>query len=266
MVFNRLRRRRIRKKTTLRKKVQNKQITKVVKSVLHRNIENKYAMKYLNRMPVNTNMGGVIGIDTYNIIPDLQVGITGQQGERVGNRVKPLSLSLSMNFFPNRTTPETDWGAYGAYFDLYVYSIKGQKRALSDVSTYISGLLRPSIFGSNDDTLYQGQPQNWFQTINDDNIVCLHRKRFRISNPYDTNGVNSASNGGTLFKDYSVSLSKKVLKTLSYSDEFDRSPNNQAIYATMVCTKSDNSLQDPDPNNWTLGTVNMSSKLVYEDP
>lgn len=266
MVYNRLRRRRVKGKKSLRQKVQSKQITKVVKRVLHANVENKYAMKYLNRMPVNTNMGGVTGIDTFSVIPDLEVGLTGQTGDRVGNRIKPLSLSLSMAFFPNQTTPSSNWGNLGAYFDLYVYSIKGQKRQLADVSTYVASMLRPSIYSPNDDTLYQGQPQNWFQTINDDNIICLHRKRFRISNPYNDNGVCSAANGGVLFRDYSLSLSKKVLKTLSYSDEFDRQCNNQCIYATMVATKADNSLANPDPNNWTLGTVNMSSKLVYEDP
>lgn len=240
-----------------------KVISSVVKKELHKNIENKYAMAYQNNLRVNTNMGGVTGNDLYAVIPSLFQGVQGQTGERIGNRVKPMSLVLNLSFTPNTATPQADWGQYGAYFDLYVFSVKGRQRLENDISSQVATMFRPSIFGGSTDTLYQGLPQDWFKTVNDDTIIIHHRKRFHMSNPYNQGGVNSASNGGSLFKNYTVSLSKKLKANFSYTNTSDAEPNNQAIYATLVCTKSDN--VGIDTSNYTLGTVNWSSKLVYED-
>jgi len=260
---NKLYKRRRPRRRPLRANKSTKLVTKVVKRELHRNIENKFAMAYQNNFRVNTNMGGVTASDLYAVIPSLAVGGEGQTGERIGNKIKPLSLVLNCSFTPNQTTPETSWGDYGAYFDLYVFSVKGRQRLENDISSTVATMFRPSIYGSSVDTLYQGLPQDWFKSINDDNVICHYRKRFFMSNPYNTgNNINSASNGGTLFKNHTISLSKKLKASLQYTNANDGEPNNQAIYATMVCTKPDNVI---DTTNYTLGTVNWSSKLIYED-
>jgi len=86
-----------------------------------------------------------------------------------------------------------------------------------------------------------------------------------MSNPYNQNGVSSASQMSALNYSYNFSLTKALKKTWKYTNDLDSSANNQGIYACMVCTKSDFSSNNPDSNNYTLGTANFMTKLVYED-
>lgn len=156
------------------------------------------------------------------------------------------------------------------YFDLYVFSIKKMKDSTLYDTVGIGEMaqfFRPSTAGN--DTTYAGRVYNYFQNVNTDVISVVHKRRFKMSptNLADTGaGLNGSwvDNYSQFSINHTVPLSKHVAKTLKYTNTTDENPNNCALFATLVCTRADATVNDEGPT-FTGGLVSFNSCMVYED-
>lgn len=247
-----------------RSKAKNKQTVAIVKRVLHSQIENKQAFFAQGGIRVAGSFPSSLQAGMYSIIPNLNSAISGDNS-KVGQVVKPLSLRLGVNAFLNNLGG--NWNA-PMYFDLYVFSIK----KIKDATLYdgagageISRFLRPSETGT--DTAYEGRFYDFHKNVNRDVINLYHKKRFKMA-PTNLAALNNVDgnwndNYTSVAINYSVPLTKHIAKTLKYSNTTDTVPNNCALFATMVVTKSTDTLNG-DPS-FVAGTVNFNSTMVYED-
>ena len=256
-----------------RRKVQNKNVVKIVKRELHRNIENKQVTKFVTPIRVATSFPSTLQNGMYSVIPDTYAPgsaaeLASGNGSRIGQQLKPLSLRLSANFYP--TTSDIEALA-PIWFDLYVFKIK----KIKDSSLYDSqGVIETANFfrptnSAGGDAFYSGAVQNWYQNINTDVIQILHKRRFKMC---PTNLEVSASVNDGRWRDNQciytgqcqVPLSKHLPSTLKYTNGSDTRPNNSAIFATMVATSGIAGATGPAPSV-VYGNVSFMSTMVYED-
>lgn len=250
---------RLHKKNQISKR-SSKKIAEVVKRELHKNIENKQATTYAINTRVSTNMASTIATGIYNVIPNLEQSFSANAG-RVGQQVKPMSLNLKANFW---LTPTLAQSAYPVYFDLYVFSIKAVNDATFDISSEMAKFFRPSTLQAGTDTIYVGAAQNWYQNINQDVIKMYHRQRFKMSPTIPSiNQSIYVDNSAMLSQDVNISLTKHLKSSFKYTNSSDPKPNNQAIYATMVCTEG--SATGATAPLVQFGACTFVSSLVYED-
>ncbi|AXH77418.1 MAG: putative capsid protein [Cressdnaviricota sp.] len=248
-----------------KRKTKSRAITKIVKRVLHSNIENKQAFKAVSGIRVNSAFPTTIGGGMYPIIPEVASAISGDNS-KVGQQIKPLSLRLGMTAFINSASGNFNGPMY---FDLYVFSIKKMKDAtLYDTVGVgeVSRMFRPSLTGT--DTAYDGRNYNWFQNVNQDVINLHHKKRFKMSptnlaaiSNLDGNWVDNYSQYSI---NYTLPLTKHIAKTLKYTNSIDTQPNNCALFATLCVTKAD-ATSNAEAPVFVGGTVAFNSCMVYED-
>ncbi len=245
-------------------KAKNKQTVAIVKRVLHSNIENKQAFRQAALVDVATSMPASIVAGMYPVIPQVFSSLDGDNS-KVGQTIKPMSLRLGMTAFLNTLTSSNN---ANIYFDLYVFKIN----KIKDQTLYdsvgpgeVSRFFRPSIAGS--DTLYEARNYNWFQNINKDVITPLHKKRFKMAPTKLAGTSNLDGNWNDNYTqtsiNYTVPLSKHLLKTLKYTNGTDDTCNNCAIFATMVATPAQ--ATDLASTPAVYGSVSFNSCMVYED-
>lgn len=254
------RRRRSRRGT---KRVFKKSVTKIVKRVLHSEIENKRAFNVGN-FEITGEMNVV---NCFQVLPPMLYGARDEQ--RVGNVITPRSLRLGITMTmlaePYALNANV-MGRTGVYFDLYIFKCiqkpsYDQPILGSDLDTFLQA--------GDSYNRYQANPFNWHQTINKQKFICLHRSR-RLMNSQsarlregvptineDTWGQNTNSSYST-----TISLSKKVKSKLKYNDASSNA-TNCGIYAVVVATRADN-IQFPDIL-FPAGQVSFYSEMVYED-
>ncbi len=262
VVYNPKKKRRNRRR---RAKGKNKQIKEVVERVLHSNLENKQSFDAQSGIRVTTSFPTSLTNGIYAVIPPTVSAISGDLS-KVGQQIQPRSLRLGLTAFLN-----TAGGNFNGvmYFDLYVFKIK----KLKDSSLFdsvgpgeMNKFFRPSLSGT--DTTYEGRCYDWFKNINRDVITILHKKRYKMapSNLAATSNLNGAWNDNYVQMSIndSIPLSKHLPKTLKYTDTTDDAPNNCAIFATMVMTKSDATTTGESPV-FQGGTCTFNSTMVYED-
>lgn len=238
-----------------------KGVTRIVKKVLHSQIENKRA--YFRDVTYITPQMDTV--NCYKVIPTIFSGT--KQGERIGNIIKPVSLrlgiSMTMRSAPNGIA-DVDMGRTGVYFDLYIFKVVSKPSYSNLIS---SSDLDFFLQAGNSANRYVAEAINWHQTINKEKFICLHRSR-RLMNSIGSKAgspdVLFESWGQNTNSAYSVDipLSKKLKTKLKFNDS-DGVPTNCAIYACVVATRADN-IQFDDPN-YAIGTVDYFSELVYED-
>lgn len=251
-------RRSFRKKS--RKPVVKEAVKAYVKKEIHRGVENKQATTYAINTRVQTQMPTSVATGIYQVIPPLEATLSGNAG-RVGQQVSPRSLILNANFW---LTPTLTGSAYPVYFDLYVFEVKAINDTSFDISTELGQFLRPTVLNAGADTFYEGRAQNYYQMINSDVIKILHKQRIKMSTVI-TN-VNQGvwiDNTAQLSGDVKISLSKHLKSKFKYTNSGDLHPNNQSIYATMVCTEA-SAPGTPAPLA-QFGACTFTSNLIYED-
>lgn len=254
------RRRRSRRGT---KKVFKKTVTKIVKRVLHSEIENKRAFN-LGNFDITGEMNVV---NCFQVLPQMLYGARDEQ--RVGNIITPRSLRLgiTMTMLAEPYAMNANaMGRTGVYFDLYIFKcIQKPSYDQPIVGSDLDAFLQAGDASNR----YQSQAFNWHQTINKQKFICLHRSR-RLMNSTsaslrdgvptineDTWGQNTNSSYST-----TISLSKKVKSKLKYNDA-NGNATNCGIYAVVVATRADN-IQFPDLL-FPAGQVSFYSEMVYED-
>lgn len=247
-----------------KRKAKSKAITQIVKRVLHSNIENKQAFKSAPQARVGSAFPTSIATGMYPIIPNLVSGLSGDNS-KVGQVVKPLSLRLSCTAYLNTAGASV---ATNTYFDLYVFSIKKiNDSTLFDTAgtAECSNFLRPSVSGV--DTIYDGRSYNFYQNVNRDVINLIHKKRVKMAptNLASIGNLNGSAVDNTCQTSfsYTLPLSKHIKKSLKYTNTTDQSPNNCALFATMVATQAD--ATDAPQALAYYGGVSFSSCMVYED-
>lgn len=248
-------------KKTSSTKTSDKKIAKVVKTVLHRQLENKQNY-YLDTKEVTYKMNVA---NLFEVIPPLSQGT--KQGERIGNRVKPISLKLGLTMsMVNALYAPMDTGRTGVYFDLYLFT-NIQKPSYNTPldSTDLDYFLQAgNAFNS-----YTGQPFNYLQNVNLDRFKLLKRKRILMNNnfhkadannylPFEGFGQNTNS-----AKTLSINLKKYCKSSLKYQDSINDATNH-GIYAVVVATRADNVYDSASPD-FPIGTVSFFSQLIYED-
>lgn len=249
-----------RKATTKRTTKSNKNITRVVKRVLHSQIENKQNY-YLGNFEVVPKMEIA---NIFEVIPPVIQGV--KQGQRIGNRIKVMSLKLgvSMTMVALPYAP-ADTGRSGIFFDFYVFKVI--QKPSYDIPINNTDL---DYFLNAGDAFngYTGQVYNWHQYVNKDRFNILYKKRILMNNNYhkaDANnylpfeGYGQNTNSATSFD---ISLTKNILKNLKYQDTVGAAVND-AIYCTCVATRAD-TLSPVDPT-YPVGQFSCYSQLVYED-
>ncbi len=245
-------------------KAKNKQTVAIVKRVLHSQIENKQAFRKSALVDVATSFPATITAGMYPIIPQVVSSLDGDNS-KVGQAIKPLSLRLGMTAFLQTATSSLN---ANIYFDLYVFGIK----KIKDQTLYdsvgageVSRFYRPSLSGT--DTLYEGRNYNWFQNVNKDVITLYHKKRFKMAPTKLAGTSNLDGNWNDNYTqttiNYTVPMSKHLMKTLKYTNATDDQPNNCALFATLVATPSN--ATDLAPTPAAYGSVAFNSCMVYED-
>lgn len=259
----RYRRRRYNRRSKTKRVTTKKGVTRIVKKVLHSQIENKRAFNVGN-FEITGQMSAV---NCFKVLPEMFYGSRDEQ--RVGNVIKPMSLRLgiTMTMLAEPYALNANrMGRSGVYFDLYIFKcIQKPSYDQPILTSDLDFFLQAGDAANN----YQSNPFNWHQTVNKQKFICLHRSR-RLMNSIgyqrgDTGGVLIADSWGqNTNSSYSttISLSKKLKGKLKYSDA---QPNatNQAIYAVVVATRGDN-IQFPDLL-FPAGQVSFYSEMVYED-
>lgn len=249
-----------RKAPTRRTTKSNKNITRVVKRVLHNQIENKQAYA-LDNFEITPNMEA---INCFKCIPLVIQGV--KQGQRIGNRIKVISLKLGVSLtMVSPPYAPIDTGRTGVYFDFYVFKViqKPSYDMPVDNTDLVYFLNAGDAFNG-----YTGQVFNYHQYVNKDRFNILYKKRFLMNNnfhkaeageylPFEGYGQNT--NSATSFD---ISLSKKVLKNLKFQDQ-NNAAVNDAIYCVCVATRADN-LGPTDPT-FPVGQFSCYSQMVYED-
>lgn len=242
-----------------KKVTSTKQVYKIAKRVLHNQIENKTAFN-LQELDITPKMQVA---NCYKIVPSISQG-TGQ-GQRVGNRVKIMKLSLGFTatLLP---APEgfPDTGRSGVYFDLYIFKAL-QKPSYDQIITAADldyFLQAGSTFNG-----YSGDAFNWHQTVNKDRFECVFKHRKLLNNmayksqaqglTYEVYGQNTNSSVTGR-----ITLAKKLNKTLKYQDNVTNAVND-AYYAVIVCSRGD--VQYPPDNEQPFGRVMYYTEMTYED-
>lgn len=250
---------RLKKRRSNRRVPGKKATTRLVKQILHRNIENKQ-MYNVDNLEITPKMQSV---NCFRVIPPLQEGV--KQGQRVGNRVRVrnLKLGLTMTMVSDPYAP-SDTGRSGVYFDVYVFKCI-QKPSYDQ--PVISSDLDYFLQAGNAFNVYNGQAFNWHQNINQERFNLLYRKRVLMNNqfnersntgcPYDVYSQNSNAS-----RSLTISLTKKCLKNLKFADSATN-PTNEAIYCCVVSTRADN-IWAPDIT-FPMGNVYYFSQMTYED-
>lgn len=255
-------RRRPRRYTTYSKKVYTKKgVTKIVKKVLHSQIENKRAFN-LGNFEITGEMNA---INCFQVLPQMLYGSRDEQ--RVGNVINPRSLRLGITMTmlaEPYAINANDMGRSGVYFDLYIFKcIQKPSYDQPILGSDLDSFLQAGDAANR----YQGQSFNWHQTINKQRFICLHRSR-RLMNSVgfkaEGQGPVGESWGQNTNSSYSttISLSKKLKSKLKYNDSGGNA-TNCGIYAVVVATRGDN-IQFPDIL-FPAGQVSFYSELVYED-
>lgn len=257
----RFRRRRFRPRRT---RVNTKKgVTRIVKKVLHSQIENKRAYNVGN-FDITAQMDV---INCFKVLPEMFYGSRDEQ--RVGNIIKPMSLRLGITMTmlaDPYALNANQMGRSGVYFDLYIFkAIQKPSYDTPIVGSDLDAFLQAGDAANR----YVGNPFNWHQTINKQRFIVLHRSR-RLMNSIgyqrgDTGGVLIADSWGqNTNSSYSttISLSKKLRGKLKYNDA-GQNATNQGIYAVVVATRGDN-IQFPDLQ-FPAGQVTFYSEMVYED-
>ena len=159
-----------RKAPTRRTTKSNKNITRVVKRVLHNQIENKQSYA-LDNFEITPNMEA---INCFKCIPTCYQGV--KQGQRIGNRIKVISLKLgvSLTMLSLPYSP-IDTGRSGVYFDFYVFKViqKPSYDIPLDNTDLVYFLNAGDAFNG-----YTGQVFNYHQYVNKDRFNILYKKRF----------------------------------------------------------------------------------------
>lgn len=241
----------------------NKKIAKVVKRVLHSQLENKRQYN-LDTLFITPQMDTA---NLFEVIPAISQGT--RQAERIGNRIKPIKLNLKMSLsMVNGLYAPSDTGRTGVYFDVYLFTSLTKPTYNTPLdSTDLDYFLQ----AGNAFNRYKGAPWNYMQDVNLDRFKLLKRKRILMNNnfhkadannylPYEGFGQNS--NSAITLK---FNLKKYVKSQLKYQDSINF-PTNNGIYAIVVATRADNvAYTDPAELQFPIGTVGFFSELIYED-
>jgi len=236
-------------------------VVKIVKNELHKQIENKIQ----RNVSILDVVGEMAPVYCFKVIPQVIQGT--QQGQRVGNRIRPVSLRVGVaaTMFNRYQGPidSLEFGRTGVYFDTYVFQCIGkpsydQALTAGDMDTFLQSA------GSYN--RYVGSPFNWLQSINKDRFKCLFRTR-KLLNSIGLNqssGLNSDKWGQNTNSAYTITipLTKKTLKQLKFNDN-NFYPENQAIYIVTVATRAD--LMEWDDYTLPVGQVCYFSEMFYED-
>lgn len=256
-----LRKRPYRRKGKSTKVSTKKGVTKIVKRVLHSQIENKRAFN-VGSFDIT---GSMEVVNCFQVLPQFIQG--ARQDQRIGNQIKPMSLRLGMTMTMLAEPYALDgnqMGRSGVYFDLYIFKYI-QKPSYDQ--PLVSSDLDFFLQAGDAYNRYESNPFNWHQTINKEKFIILHRSRRLMNsigsrrsdpgNQEDTWGQNTNSSYST-----TISLSKKLKKKLKYNDSSNNA-TNEGIYAVIVATRGDN-IQFPNPP-FPAGQVSFFSEMVYED-
>jgi len=240
-----------------------KGVTKIVKRVLHSQIENKRAFNLAN-LEITGQMNAV---NCFQVLPQMLYG--SREEQRVGNVISPRSLRLGITMTmlaEPYALNGNDMGRSGVYFDLYIFKcIQKPSYDQPILGSDLDFFLQAGDAANR----YEANPFNWHQTINKQRFICLHRSR-RLMNSTsarlrdgvptineDTWGQNTNSSYST-----TISLSKKLKTKLKYNDAGGNA-TNCGIYAVVVATRADN-IQFSDIT-FPAGQVSFYSEMVYED-
>lgn len=248
------------RKAPVRMSAAMRDIKSLVRTEIHKNIEDKQATQYAINTRVVTNMPANQSAGIYSVIPSLEDTLSANAG-RIGQQVRPQSLSLDATFW---LTPTLAGIEYPVYFDLYVFKVRAVRSQSQDIAPQVAQFLRPTTQQAGADTLYVGAAQNFHQFVNTDVIQVLYKKRFKMSTVRDS--INQAifiDNTAVLAGEHTVNLSKHIAKTLMYDNKTDQIPNNDAIFATMVCTSV--AASDIAQPLTQFGACTFTSKMTYED-
>lgn len=244
---------------TRKPKTKKNTIQKIVKRELHKSIENKQIYN-VDSLEITPKMDFV---NLFQVIPKVAQGV--KQGDRIGNRIKVMSLKLgmTMNMVSEPYAP-ADTGRCGMYFDIYIFKVI-QKPSYDQLVT--SADLDYFLQAGGAFNGYVGAPYNWHQNINQDRFNLLYRKRVLMNNQFfkaDSTGIKYEAYGQNTNASYSctIPLTKKVLKNLKYQDG-SLNATNDGIYACVVGTRADNIY--PTDELFPVGQVNFFSTMVYED-
>jgi len=207
----RYRRRRYNRRSKTKRVTTKKGVTRIVKKVLHSQIENKRAFN-LGNFEITGQMSAV---NCFQVLPQMLYGARDEQ--RVGNVIKPMSLRLGVTMTmlaEPYALNANQMGRSGVYFDLYIFKcIQKPSYDQPILTSDLDFFLQAGDAANN----YQSNPFNWHQTVNKQKFICLHRSR-RLMNSSsarlregqvtineDTWGQNTNSSYST-----TISLSKKL--------------------------------------------------------
>lgn len=231
-----------------------KAVTKIVKSVIARNQENKM-IGWLTEENVahNTAIGAA---DCVPLVQQIAPGVSAQQ--RVGDRIKPRSLRVKgvVSFQPDTCTTQQN---------LYVRIIIASQKNLKVGSEIVAGgvdtahLLRPGYVGG-DQIAFSGLTRNLTEPINKDLFRVYLDKVVKLT-------VSSVTGGGKeQMPLYSARYSfrmKQMPAYLTYDDGNGNWANNFAPFFCMGYAFSDGT--GPDLPTYTRLINNCSTFLEYED-
>lgn len=243
----------VRKKATKLAPRTRQAVTKIVKSVIARNQENKaIGFKLESDILHNSAVGSA---DCVALVGQIAPGVSAQQ--RVGDRIKPKSLTLRGVVSYLADTCTTSQNIYVRLLVLSQKDIKtGAQVAAGGVDT--AHLLRPAYVGG-DQIPFSGLTANLNEPINRDLFTVHMDKIVKLTPSLVTGG------GREQMPLYSARYSMRVRKlpaALTFDDGNGNWANNFAPFFCMGYAFSDGTTDLP---TYTRLVNNCSSLLEFED-
>lgn len=192
--------------------------------------------------------------DCYTFIPVIQRG-TGQS-ERIGNRIKPVSLKLKMALHcldvKNILVAPTP-----TYFDIYIFKLKNKQYYTGGPS---AGEMASFLQFDNAATSYTGDKLSGLRPVNDDLFTLCTKRRVCLSNL--TNSTATLNIGAPVMpaKTLSFNLTKYLKKTLIYEDDNNLITNDN-IYIAVGSTQMDG----VSTGETVVGSYQLFGEIKYKD-
>lgn len=245
----RYRRKRYGRRRTYRKRMPKYRkrtgIKRLIKRVLYRNVETKKNQITLNNIVVQQ---AITDVQVQNLLPDVLQG-TGQ-ANRVGNRIKPTSLTMKMSLLCfNQANPVSP-----TYFDIYIFKFKGSNQYSGGPTNVDMSLF---LQNDNSSTPYVGATLNGLRPLNSDLFQLVKRKRVLLSNLTAGNlGVQASINPN---KTLSFNLTKACKKLWIYDDNSSLLSNDN-LYIAVGSTQADGTALGS-----AVGGYSVCVDLKYKD-
>lgn len=271
------------KKTTYRKragpikraikKASKQMFARKVKNVVSRMAESK-VVNYdaLTRAVVST---ASVDMDTSikNLIPDDQlagrtmitVGQDVDQGDRVGNKIRPVSAILRgcvrINTLYEQTT---NYNPCPVRVTMWICKL--QKTLQDDVTTFM-GVVRNSFFQSGSVSVgFTGQLFDLTKSVNRDQIILVKRRSWllgasEVVSAFAVNNANNATqrfmnNDASMSKMFKINLTKHYPKMIRFNDGTDIASNCRKMYLMFTAHRVDGNIPTSGPTGVPPNSVN----------